>query len=221
MATADTALVRPPQGAGISKAISLASRWVRLIAGLGLFAGGLALMVRAGLGLSPWDVLHDGLRGLTPLSFGQVVVAVSLVVLGFGWMLGVRPGAGTVANSVLVGVFADALLQTGLLSELDSGAAPLRIGATLTGVAAIALGSAVYIGANLGAGPRDGLMLGMGRVLHRSPGTARALIEAVVFVVGVALGGSIGWGTLAYLLAIGPAIDLAFRLVRPETGNAG
>ena len=167
-------------------------------------------MIRAELGLSAWDVLHDALRTITPLTFGQVVVAVSLVVLVASMGLGVRPGPGTVANAVLVGAFTDALLWA--TDGITLVSLPVRFGLMLLGVWAIALGTALYISANLGAGPRDALMLGIAARTGRSAGAARTAIETGVLVAGIALGGSAGIGTVAFVLLIGPAINLSFRL---------
>ncbi len=199
----------------------LAARAVRLIAGLWLFAIGLSLMVRANLGLSAWDVLHDALRSLTPLTFGQVVIVVSVAVLGASLALRVRPGPGTVTNAVLVGVFTDSVLRAPLLTNLPDGHVLPRLIVMLVGIGAIALGTALYISANLGAGPRDALMLGVARHSHRSTGAARFAIEACVLIVGIILGGTAGVGTLAFVALIGPAINLSFRLFgmkppRPE-----
>ena len=195
---------------------SVVARSVRLIGGLALFATGLALMLRADLGLSAWDVLHDALRALTPLTFGQVVVATSVVVLVASVALGVKPGIGTIANSILIGVFTDALLQTPLLQDLPSGDLTPRLAAMLAGIWGIALGSALYISAKLGAGPRDALMLGVAQRSRHSAGAARTAIEVSVLVIGIALGGSAGFGTAAFVILIGPAINVSFRLVGLE-----
>jgi uncharacterized membrane protein YczE len=191
-------------------------RWTRLLGGLAIFAAGLSMMIRADLGLSPWDVLHDAIRAISPLTFGQVVVVISMIVVGLAWALGVRPGPATVVNSVLVGVVTDLMLATGVLGELSSGPLVPRVGVVLAGISAIALGTAAYIAANLGAGPRDGLMLGIARRSSRSTGGARTAIEATVLIVGVVLGGSIGLGTVIFVLAIGPGINIAFRLFGME-----
>jgi uncharacterized membrane protein YczE len=203
--------------APVRRSASLPLRWVRLVGGLWVFAAGLALMVRADLGLSPWDVLHDAVRVLTPLTFGEVVVAVSVLVVAASMLLGVRPGAGTIANSVLVGVFTDVLLRSGFLEGLRTDDLALRVPILLVGIAGIAAGSALYIGANLGAGPRDGLMLGIGKRSGLSVGAARTGIEATVLLLGVALGGSVGLGTALFVVLIGPEINWAFRLFGMET----
>lgn len=191
----------------------MVARTARLLVGLWLFAAGLALMVRAGIGLSAWDVLHDAISSLTPLTFGQVVIVVSVVVLAASVALGIRPGVGTVANSVLIGMFTDALLHSPLLHDLGSQPFAAQLLVMLAGMWVIALGTALYIGANLGAGPRDALMLGIARRWGRSAGTARAAIEACVLVVGIVLGGTAGVGTVVFVILIGPALDVAFGLL--------
>jgi uncharacterized membrane protein YczE len=190
---------------------------MRLLAGLWVFAVGLALMVRANLGLSAWDVLHDAVRILTPLTFGEVVVAVSVLVVLASLLLGVRPGPGTVVNSLLVGVFTDVLLPWSFLDGLGSSGLLPRVVFLLAGISAIAFGSALYIGADLGAGPRDGLMLGIGKRSRLSVGAARTAIEASVLLLGVVLGGSVGLGTALFVVLIGPEINLAFRLFGMDT----
>jgi uncharacterized membrane protein YczE len=208
---------RRPSG---TDSVSLLRRWLRLLAGLAVFAIGLALMVRARLGLSPWDVLHEAIDAHTALSFGQVVIVVSIAVVALGWLLGVRPGLGTVANSILVGLATDLFLNWRALDRIAGGALPFRLLATLLGVAAIALGTAIYVGADLGAGPRDGLMLGVARVTSFSPGAARVVIEASVLVGGVLLGGTVGIGTVTFVVAIGPAINASFRLFGMEEADS-
>jgi uncharacterized membrane protein YczE len=190
---------------------SYALRWARLVAGLALFALGLALMIRANLGLSAWDVLHDALGKLTPLTFGQVVVVVSVLVLVISIALHVRPGPGTLANALLVGVFTDAILRLPFPVDVAAGSVPPRLIVMVGGVWGIALGSALYISANLGAGPRDALMLGLAMRIGSSVGAARTGIEAGVLIFGVILGGSVGVGTAAFVILIGPAINISFR----------
>jgi uncharacterized membrane protein YczE len=190
--------------------------WVRLIAGLWLFAAGVVLGLRSGMGVGPWDVLHDGIRQVTPLPFGVATIVVGLVVLVAGVVAGVRPGPGTVVNMVVVGVFADAMLASGVGAGLRSGAIPLRLGAVILGVALVAAGSALYIGAGLGSGPRDSLMLALSARTGVRVGIVRAVIEGTVLLGGFLLGGSAGVGTILFAFGIGPAVELAFRLFRVE-----
>lgn len=221
LATAPTLTMTPAsQGAapvhGRQTVARVARRWLRLIVGLGVFAIGLALMVRADLGLSSWDVLHDALRLISPLSFGEAVIGLSIVVVLGSIALGIRPGAGTIANVVLVGAFTDAWLSTGLGAQLGSSDIVIRLAGLSAGITAIAFGTALYIGANLGAGPRDSLMLAVAKRWAISPGAARTGIELSVLVIGVALDGAAGIGTVAFALLIGPAINLSFRYLGME-----
>jgi uncharacterized protein len=190
--------------------------WVRLIAGLWLFAAGVVLGLRSGMGVGPWDVLHDGIRLVTPLPFGVATIVVGLVVLVAGVVAGVRPGPGTVVNMVVVGVFCDAMLASGVGAGLKSGAIPLRLGAVILGVALVAAGSALYIGAGLGSGPRDSLMLALSARTGVRVGIVRAVIEGTVLLGGFLLGGSAGVGTILFAFGIGPTVELAFRLFRVE-----
>ena len=187
--------------------------WVRLLAGLWLFAVGVVLGLRSGLGVAPWDVFHDGIRQATPLSFGAATVLVGVVLVVVALAVGVRPGPGTLANMVAIGVFADALLASGFASDLDARSLPVRLAAVLAGVGLVALGSALYIGAGLGSGPRDSLMLALSARTRLSVGLIRGLLEAGVLGVGWLLGGVVGVGTVLFTLGIGPAVQLAFRVL--------
>lgn len=191
------------------------ARWAALVAGLFLFALGIVLLLESGLGLSPWDVLNQGLSEHTPLSFGTANIAVAFVVLVGAWALGARIGPGTVANAVLIGLLVDALLALEAIEELADAHLLVRIGLLVAGIVVIGVGSGFYIGADLGAGPRDSLMLVLARRSHVRIGVVRGALEAVVTVLGFALGGTVGLGTLAFVVGIGPAVELAFAgLVR-------
>lgn len=171
----------------------------QLAFGLWLFGASVALLVRADLGLDPWDVLHQGIAGQTTTSIGLVVIAVSVVVLGLWVPLRQRPGAGTVANVVLVGLFLDATLAV-LPTPTDR---VWRATFLVAGIVANGVATGLYIGAGLGPGPRDGLMTGLaGHGL--SIRSARTAIEVTVLAGGWLLGGTVGVGTLAYALTIGP-----------------
>lgn len=191
---------------------SLPVRSVRLLAGLWLFALGSVLTLRAGLGVPPWDVLHDGIRRNTPLSFGVAVIAIGVLLVLVSALLGIRPGPGTIANMLLIGTFVDLMLWTDVGANLDDAHLALRIAAAFAGVAVVGLGSALYIGANLGAGPRDSLMVLAATKLGVRVGVARAVIEGSALLTGWLLGGAVGLGTLLFVLAIGPSVDVFFRL---------
>jgi uncharacterized membrane protein YczE len=182
----------------------LGRRLPQLFLGLVSYGVSLGLMVRGDLGLAPWDVLHSGLIRYLPITLGQAVVVMSFVVL-LAWIpLRETPGIGTVANALLVGLSADATLAL-----LDTpNAIVLRIGLMAGGVLLCGLATALYMGAQFGRGPRDGLMTGLARRTGWSLRRVRTGIEVTVVVVGLLLGGTIGIGTVVYALAIGPLTQL-------------
>ena len=181
----------------------LGRRLGQLLAGLALYGLSMALMIRSGLGNMPWDVLHEGLVLTTGLSFAPVVVGVSAAVM-LAWVpLRQRPGVGTLANAVLVGVFADIALA----SIPDGDGWPVRVTLAVSGVLLNAVATAAYIGVQLGPGPRDGLMTGLVRTTGGSLWLIRTSIEVAVVAVGWALGGTLGVVTVVYALSIGPLVQ--------------
>lgn len=189
-------------------------RLVKLNVGLVLFAVGLWLGLVAELGVGPWDVLTGGLSKQTGVRFGLMAIVVSVVVLAIGIAARVRPGIGTLLNVFVIGAVLDRLLTSPLLADLDGAPMALRLAATLLGIATVAGGSALYLGAHLGPGPRDGLMVAIHLRTGWRVGTARATLEGVVLVLGVLLGGPVGVGTVLFALGIGPAVQVAFRVLR-------
>jgi len=182
----------------------LGRRLGQLYAGLVLYGLSIALMVRGHLGNAPWDVLHTGLAEHLPLTLGEALVIVSFLVLLLWIPLREVPGIGTVSNAIVIGVSADAFLRV-----LDQpGALWLRGGLTVAGVVVCGLATAMYIGAQLGRGPRDGLMTGLARRTGLSLRLVRTLLEVTVVLVGLLLGGVAGFGTVLYALAIGPLAQL-------------
>ena len=196
----------------------LVRRSIQLLGGLTLFGIAIALMVRGAIGLAPWDVLHSGLTHWLPLTIGQLIVAVSFVVLVLWIPLGERPGVGTLANALVIGLVTDAALV--VLPPVDDllGRAALM----LAGVVLNGLSSAIYIGAQLGRGPRDGLMTGLARRTGWSLRLVRTALEVAVLAAGLALGGVAGVGTVVFALAIGPLTQffLPFVAVRLEDADA-
>ena len=184
------------------------------MSGLVLFGTGLWLGLVADLGVGPWDVLTGGLSQQLGTPFGRTAIAISVVVLLIGLAAKVRVGPGTLANVVVIGAVVDVLLATGLLDDLGDEPLALRLFATLLGITCVATGSALYLGAHLGPGPRDGLMVALHTRTGWRVGTCRALLECTVLVLGVLLGGPVGVGTLLFALGIGPAVQLAFSLLR-------
>ncbi|MBW3594922.1 MAG: hypothetical protein KY391_05035 [Actinobacteria bacterium] len=178
------------------------------------------MTLRSNIGLSPWDVLADGIRLKTPLTFGTAVIAIGVVLVVASAIGRVRPGIGTIANMVLIGVFADLMLASGVGAGLMDGPLVWRVALDLGGIVTIGLGSALYIGAGLGTGPRDSLMVLLSRRAGLRIGVARAIVEGTALLGGIALGGTAGVGTALFAIGIGPAVDTAFRLfgmeVRPK-----
>jgi hypothetical protein len=182
----------------------MTKRLVQLYAGLLLYGASMALMIRAGLGLDPWDVLHQGLAERLPLSFGMVTIVVGALVL-LAWIpLRQRPGVGTVSNVIVIGLAVDAALA--VLPAPDAPA--LRVTFMLAGVGLNGVATAAYIGARLGPGPRDGLMTGLVRRTGRSVRLVRTSIEVTVLAAGWLLGGTVGVGTVVYALGIGPLVHV-------------
>jgi uncharacterized membrane protein YczE len=178
----------------------LGRRLPQLYVGLVLYGVSLAMMVRADLGLAPWDVLHSGLAGIVPLTIGQVIVALSFVVLLLWIPLREVPGLGTISNAVVIGFALDATLAL-----LDAPAALwLRTALLVGGVLLNGLATALYIGSQFGRGPRDGLMTGLHRRTGKSLRLVRTGLEVTVVLLGLLLGGVAGVGTVLYALAIGP-----------------
>jgi uncharacterized membrane protein YczE len=183
---------------------------VSLVVGLFLFALAIVLILESKLGLSPWDVLNQGLSKHTPLSFGMANVAVGLTVLLIAWSLGGPPGLGTFANAVLVGTFIQGLTAIPAVTALAHEGLSVRIPLLLVGIWLIGPASAFYIGADFGAGPRDTLMLVGSRRSGIRVGLVRAGIELTALAVGIALGGTFGVGTIAFALCVGPVVEAGF-----------
>lgn len=177
-------------------------RLVQLYSGLVLYGVSLALMVRAELGLDPWDVFHQGLAHRLPLTFGQVVIVVGALVL-LAWIpLRQRPGLGTISNVFVIGLAVDAALA--LLPAPEPMA--WRIAFLVAGVVLNGVATAAYIGAGLGPGPRDGLMTGLVARTGRSVRLIRTSIELSALATGWLLGGTVGAGTVLYAISIGPLV---------------
>lgn len=188
-------------------------RLIQLYVGLVLYGISLALLVRAELGLDPWDVFHQGLSDRLPLTFGQVVIVVGALVL-LAWIpLRQRPGLGTISNVIVIGLAVDAALA--VISAPDPMA--WRVTFLVSGVVLNGVATAAYIGARLGPGPRDGLMTGLVARTGRSVRLVRTSIELAVLATGWLLGGTVGVGTVLYAISIGPLVHaLLPRLTLPE-----
>lgn len=186
-------------------------RLALLVVGLVLFGVSMAMLIRAELGVGPWDVLHQGLAMQTPVSFGTIVIVVSLVVLLLWIPLRERPGIGTVANAIVIGLVVDAALDVITTPEALVGRSLLLVG----GIVLNGIATGIYIGAGLGPGPRDGLMTGLAARGH-AVFTVRTAIEVAVLALGWLLGGTVGIGTVAFALAIGPLAQVFLGWFRLE-----
>ncbi|MEV0494936.1 YczE/YyaS/YitT family protein [Streptomyces atratus] len=185
----------------------LTRRLIQLYVGLALYGASSALLVRAGLGLEPWGVLHQGLAERTGLSIGVVAIIVGAAVLLLWIPMRQRPGLGTVSN-----VFAIGLAMDGTLALVpETHGLPARIVIMVAGIALNGVATGLYIAARFGPGPRDGLMTGLHRRTGRSVRLVRTAIEVAVVATGFLLGGSLGVGTVLYALSIGPLAQLFLR----------
>lgn len=184
-----------------------------LVLGLFLCALGVVLFLESRLGLPPWDVLHEGLAEQLGISFGAANLAVSGLVLALVWRLRVRIGLGTLLNALLIGSFVIVLTSSATVDALSGSSLGVRLALVPLALACFGAGSAFYICASMGAGPRDSLMLVTSRGLGIRIGAARTAIELTVLVAGFALGGTLGLGTLVFALGIGPAVEASFWLL--------
>ena len=182
------------------------ARLPRLLLGLVLCGIGIGALVRAELGLGPWDVLHQGVAGISGITIGMVTILIGLLVLLLWLPLRERLGVGTVLNVIVIGLTVDATLA--VLAAPDERTA--RWALLLAGVLLFALGSGFYIGAGLGPGPRDGLMTGLARRGH-AVGLARLGIELAALTIGWLLGGTVGIGTVVFAFGIGPLVHVALK----------
>jgi uncharacterized membrane protein YczE len=185
-----------------------AEKLARCITGLAFFGFGITLFLRANLGLAPWDIFHKGLSEKFGISIGLVIQGVGLLLLVLWIPLRQRPGVGTILNAVEIGLVVN--LTKPLIGEPDQ--LVIRALMVIAGVLVVGIGSALYIGAGLGSGPRDGLMLGLSKrsIAGRqiSIRVERTAVELTVMVAGIFLGGTVGIGTVIFMFGIGPLVQL-------------
>ena len=193
---------------------SLPIRLVTLLAGLFVYGLGVALTVHAGIGIAPWDVLAQGISVQTGLSFGVATVAVSILVLVCWIPLKVKPGFGTVANALLVGLFADFWLM--ILPDLAAYWQQLAV--FMLGVIVVAIATGLYISSRLGSGPRDGLMQGTANALDKPFWIVRTAYEGSVLTIGWLMGGQVREGTLIFALTIGYLVQMSLKAFKIPKG---
>jgi uncharacterized membrane protein YczE len=185
-------------------------RLVNLLVGLAFYGLGLAMMVKASVGVPPWDVLSQGLASQIGLSFGQATILVSALVLLFWIPLRVKPGLGSILNALLVGLFADLALPLLPKTEIYWQQALMFV----LGMLLISFATGMYISSGIGKGPRDGLMMGLAQKFNIRFWIARTSVEIIVVSVGFALGGQVREGTLLFAISIGYLNQLGLRIFR-------
>lgn len=201
-----------PQALAANTTVILTRRILQLMVGLFAYGIGIAFLVRSALGAAPWDVLTQGISHHVPLSFGTITVILSGIVLLLWIPIRQRPGIGTVLNAFMVGPAADVGLA--VIPKVDQ--LWIRFGYIAIGILVIGLATGLYIGSRFGPGPRDGLMTGLHKVTGRPIWVVRAALELTVVAVGWLLGGTVGVGTLAFAVLIGPVCQWFMRVFYVE-----
>lgn len=192
-------------------------RVCRLFAGLFLYAVGIVMTIHANLGLAPWDVFHQGLAKTLGVTIGQASIGVGLALVIVDSFLGEKLGWGTITNMFFIGFFIDILMINGLIPIFNSWIPSLMM--MFLGMFIIGIASIFYIGAELGSGPRDGLMVVLTKRTGKSVRFIRNAIEMIALGIGYLLGGFIGIGTLITAISIGYMVQFAFKLFKFEIGE--
>lgn len=192
------------------RSLVMTRRWVQLLLGLFLYGLAIAMMIRAAIGISPWDVLAQGVSLRTGIPFGLVTNIVGVIVLLLWIPLRQRLGIGTVLNALLIGPSAEVGLW--LIPLQDN--IWVRIALFVGGLLLLAVATGLYIGARFGPGPRDGLMTGINTRFGVRIWIVRTSIEVVVLVIGWILGGNVGIGTLAFAVLVGPLVHITMPILR-------
>lgn len=185
---------------------------VRLFIGLFLYAVGIVFTINANLGLAPWDVFHQGISKIGGITMGQASIVVGLLIVIADWAFGEKVGLGTVFNMLFIGVFMDILMLNHLIPVFSNVVAKVIM--MLMGMMIIGVASYFYIGAGLGSGPRDGLMVALTKKTGKSVRFIRNSIELSAVVIGFLLGGKVGLGTLVMVIAGGYFVQFAFKIFR-------
>ncbi len=179
--------------------------------GVFLFALGIVLTVQSNLGTAPWDVMHLGLTNYLPFTMGQVSQITGVIVIALSWLLGVKPGWGSLVNMYFIGLFIDIIMAGGWVPVFDNWMA--RLGLLLVGIWIIGWASYFYLSAAFGAGPRDSLMVGIIKKTNWPVWKIRTIIETLVAAIGYFFGGPIGIGTIIIAFTLGPSIQWAFSIM--------
>ena len=187
-------------------------KFIRLFFGLFLYSVGIVMTINANLGLAPWDVFHKGLSTTFGITMGQASIAVGFMIVIIAFFLGERIGWGTVFNMYFIGYFIDILMLNNLIPIFDSFIPSLIM--MLGGMFVIGCATVAYIGAELGSGPRDGLMIALTKRTKKSVRFIRNTIEICALSIGYLLGGTLGIGTVIMSLCIGYFVQFAFKLLK-------
>lgn len=201
----------------MKKTLKEVIRYTIILFGLLLMANGIVFLVEARLGVNPWNVLHIGISNITGISLGRAIQVVGLFLLVASYSLGIKPRIATLLNMYFIGLFVDHVTKLGYITQPDN--ILYRIIFCFVGIACTGLGTAIYISANCGAGPRDSLMLALSRRTGHRIGIVRAVMEVTVTVVGYFLGGPLGVGTLLFALFVGVFIEFGFFIIRKLKEN--
>jgi uncharacterized membrane protein YczE len=194
-------------------------RFTLLLVGPFIIALGFTMNIQANVGQGPWQAFHVGISMQTPLTIGVAGQVVSVATLAMAWRLGVRPGIGTALNIVLGGIFTDVLIYNNLIPEMHDPVAGYIM--MLAGVVVGGLGTALYVKAQIGAGPRDSLMVALSRRFHRDVGPVRVAMDGLAVFFGWLMGAPIGLGTVTFVIALGPIMSFWFRFLRVPVRRMG
>jgi len=190
---------------------------VRLVSGLFLYAVGIVFTIQASLGVTPWNTFHQGIALLTGISLGQALSLTGLAIIILNVFAKEKIGVGTILNMWLIGIFVDFIMKFSIIPNADSLISGLFM--IVIGMFTIATASWLYIGSELGAGPRDGLMVTLVRWTGKPVGLVRGSIELTVLILGTLLGGQFGIGTPIMAFLIGPIVQLTFKVFRFDVKN--
>ena len=189
--------------------MKLVSRWIRFIIGILIVGIGIVLTIKAGLGVSPWSVFHIGLTKYLNLTVGRVGQLTGVVIILVSFLLGRKPTFGTLLNILLIGFIIDWMML--LISKPNN--LFMQYLYLILGIFVFGLGAGLYISAQCGTGPRDGLMMALDSKFDFDIGWVRSGIETVVLIIGYLLGGPIGIGTLLIALGIGPVVSISLKVM--------
>ncbi len=200
----------------MEKVVNFVGRLLLLNVGLFIFSLAIICAIKSGLGLSAWDVFHQGLSFHTPLTIGQASQLTGLVLIVVSFLFGQKPGIGTISNMLFIGLWMDLVLGLNIIPNMNQYGLLAQLLTILLSISLFGLGSGLYVKANMGTGPRDSLMMVLVRLTGQRVSIVRGTIEVAFCFIGWLLGGTVGLGTVLIALGIGPSVELGFKLFRVE-----